>query len=185
LPGPATKVFTLLKPDPGDPERGMRAYMDGNVIGKPEFDADNWKAAVGPADGLAKVRAQKPLFESFVKTQTAKEALESVLADVGANRPKQDAVDRRILAEVRKRGHTYTGSRGKLPGIIDTPRDAGGWPEYKSGDPPPDTDHDGIPDDRERAYGLDPNNAADGAAYRPDGYTNLEHYLNELAAGRP
>jgi hypothetical protein len=185
LPGPATKVFTLLKPDPGDPERGMRAYMDGNVIeGKTEFDADNWKAYVGPAEGMMKVRAEKPLFEPFVKTHTAREAYESVLADVGANRPKQDSVDRRILADVRKREHTYTGSRSKLPGIIDTPTDAGGWPEYKSADPPLDSDHDGIPDDWEKGHGLDPTNPADGAAYGADGYTNLERYLNELATKR-
>ena len=30
-----------------------------------------------------------------------------------------------------------------------------------------------------------PRPAPDGAAYRADGYTNLEHYLNELAAQRP
>jgi hypothetical protein len=182
LPGPATKVFTLLKPDPGDPERGMRTYMDGNVIdGKAEFDADNWKAAVGPAAGLAKVRAERPLFESFVRTHTAREAFEVVLDDVGANRPRPDAVDRRIIADVRKRSHTYTGSRGKLPGIIDTQADAGGWPEYRSAPPPPDADGDGIPDNWEKAHGLDPNDAMDGAAYRADGYTNLERYLNERA----
>lgn len=185
LPGPATTRFTLLKPDPGDPDRGMRAYMTGNVIdGKPEFDADNWAAYVGPADGRAKVRSEKPLFEPFVTTHSAREAFESVLADVGATRPKQDAVDRRVLADVRKRTHTYTGSRGKLPGIIDSPADAGGWPEYRSGGPRADTDHDGIPDDWEKAHGLDPTNRADGAAYRADGYTNLERYLNELADRR-
>jgi hypothetical protein len=185
LPGPATKVFTLLKPDPGDPERGMRAFMIGNVIdGKSEFDADNWKAYVGSADGQAKVKADKPLFESFVKTHSATEALDSVLADVGATLPKQDAIDKRILADVRKREHTYTGSKGKLPGIIDSPKDVGGWPEYKSADAPVDTDHDGIPDDWEKAHGLDPKNPADGAVFRADGYTNLEHYLNELASGK-
>jgi hypothetical protein len=183
LPGPATMVYSLMKPDPGDPERGMRAYMDGNVIdGKAEFDADNWKAYVGPAEGMAKVKSDKPLFESFVTTQTAQEAFESVLADVGATRPKQDAIDKRIIADVRKKTSTYTGSRGKLPGIIDTPADAGGLPEYKSAEPPRDSDHDGIPDDWEKAHGLDPKDAADGAAYCPDGYTNLEHYLNELAS---
>jgi hypothetical protein len=183
LPGPATTVFTLLKPDPGDPDRGMRAHMTGNVIdGRSEFDADNWKAYVGPADGMAKVRQEKPLFEPFVTTHTAKEAFDSVLADVGAMKPKQDAVDRRVIADVRKRGHTFTGSRGKLPGIIDTPKDAGGLPEYKSDDAPPDADRDGLPDAWETAAGLDPKNPADGPAYRPDGYTNLEHYLNVLAA---
>src|SRR5262249_35353488 len=143
LPGPATKVHTFLKPDPGDPERGMRAYMDGNVLdGKPELNADNWKGYVGPAAGMAKVKAGAPLFEPFVQTHTAQEAFASVLADVGATRPKQDAVDRRILADVRKRTTTFTGSKGKLPGIIDTPADAGGLPEYRSAEPPPDSDHD-------------------------------------------
>jgi hypothetical protein len=107
-----------------------------------------------------------------------------VIADVGATRPKQDAVDRRILADVAKRTHTFTGSRGKLPGIIDRPKDAGGWPDYASGTPPVDSDHDGIPDDWEKAHGLDPANPADAGKYRADGYTHLEYYLNELAAGR-
>jgi hypothetical protein len=186
LPGPATRVFTLLKPDPGDPERGMRAHMAGNEIeGKPAVAADNWAAYVGPADGMAKVRSEVPVFDPFVASQTAREALHSVLADVGANRPKPDAVDLRVLADVRKRGHTFTGSRGKLPGIIDTPADAGGLPEYRSADAPPDSDGDGIPDAWEAAHGLDPKNPADAGAYRPDGYTNLEHYLNDLAAPDP
>jgi hypothetical protein len=86
---------------------------------------------------------------------------------------------------VRKKTSTYTGSRGKLPGIIDTPSDAGGLPEYKTGEPPPDADHDGIPDAWEKTHGLDPKDAADGAAYRADGYTNLEFYLNALASPPP
>src|SRR5262249_27131092 len=127
LPGPATKVFTLLKPDPGDPERGMRAYMDGNIIeGKPAIEAGNWRAVVGPKwFGSA-----KQLFESYVKTTSAREAFESVLADVGATKPKRDAVDERVIADVRSRGYKFTGSKGKLPGIIDSQADAGGWPEY-------------------------------------------------------
>jgi Protein of unknown function (DUF3826) len=182
LPGPATKTFTLLKPDPGDPERGMRAHMNGNAIeGKAEFDADNWKAYVGPAAGMAKVKFEQTLFEPFVKTHATKELLAIVLADAGATRPKRDAVDTRIIADVRKRVHTFTGSKGKLPGIIDSPTDAGGLPEYKSGEAPLDTDHDGIPDEWEKAHGLDPKNPADGSAFRRDGYTNLEAWLYELA----
>lgn len=183
LPGSASKNFTLLKPDPGDPDRGMRAFMEGNVIeGKTDLNADNWKAYVGPAEGKMKVKAEKPVFESFVKTHSAKDAYLSVLADVGATRPKQDSVDQRIISEAQKREHTFTGSKGKLPGIIDSPRDAGGWPQYKTGKPLLDTDRDGIPDDWEKANGLDPNDGSDGWKYRTDGYTNLEHYLNSLAA---
>jgi hypothetical protein len=41
-----------------------------------------------------------------------------------------------------------------------------------------DTDGDGMPDLWELAHGLDPRNAADGPALNPDGFTNLERYLN-------
>jgi hypothetical protein len=182
LPGPATRAFTLLKPDPGDAERGMRCYMAGNVIeGKQALDGDNWKAAVLDAKGLALVRSAKELYPSYVTTQTARDAYENVLADVGANLPKLDSFDRRILEDVRKRSHRFTGSKGKLPGIIDSQADVGGWPEYRSAVPPVDADHDGIPDAWERAHGLDLNDPSDGARYvDSSGYTQLERYLNSL-----
>jgi hypothetical protein len=134
-----------------------------------------------------------------VKTQTAREAFTNVLADVGANFPKPDVIDRRIIEEVRTgtvhytgtKGPTYTG-RGRgpnVPGLIDEPtddKDALGspnfpWPEYKSAPAPVDSDHDGIPDDWEKAHGLNPNDPSDANAdLNGDGYTNLEKYLNSL-----
>ena len=44
-----------------------------------------------------------------------------------------------------------------------------------------DSDGDGMPDAYESAIGLDPNDAADGAASATNGYTNLENYMNGLA----
>ncbi len=38
-----------------------------------------------------------------------------------------------------------------------------------------------MPDAWERAHGLDPANADDGAVTAANGYTNVENYLNELA----
>lgn len=181
LPGPATETFTLLKPDPSDADRGMRAYLTGNVIiDKPQFDADNWQGFVGPAEALAKVKSPEPLFEPHVTTHSAVAAFDNVLADVGARRPRLDPIDTHILQDVRRRTHTHTGSKGHLPGIIDTPKDAGGLPDYAAGEAPVDSDHDGMPDDWERAHSLDPNNAADAGKYRADGYTELEGFLNEL-----
>jgi hypothetical protein len=105
-----------------------------------------------------------------VTTSSAKEAFDAVLDRVGAIVPIRDAVDRRIVGEVRN-------GKGR---IIDATREVGGWPEYKTGKPPVDTDGDGIPDDWEKAHGLDPRNAADGARDSGDGYTWLEKYLDEL-----
>src|SRR6185295_9657281 len=93
LPGPATTVFTLLKPDPGDAGRGMRAFLSGNRIeGKPQLDADNWQAFVGSPADLEKIRSTEPLWEPHVTTHPAQDLAEIVLADVGATKPKQDAV---------------------------------------------------------------------------------------------
>jgi pectate lyase len=96
-----------------------------------------------------------------------------VLKYAGATRPERDAIDTRIVGDVQN----GTG------GIIDSPADVGGWVTMWQGTPPSDQDHDGMPDDWETAHGLDPRNAADSAKDRNgDGYTNLEEYLNSLAA---
>lgn len=96
---------------------------------------------------------------------------EDRLRNVGATRPRRDAVDRRILEEAR------TGA-GR---IIDRPEDVGGYPDLAGGTPPIDTDRDGMPDDWESGQGLNPRDPADGNDDRNgDGYTNLENYLFTL-----
>jgi hypothetical protein len=94
-----------------------------------------------------------------------------VLPTVGAYKPSRDVIDRRIVKSVRDRTGTYR---------VNT---SGPWPDLAAGAPapPPDSDHDGMPDAWEKAHGLDPNNDDDGATLSPNGYTNLENYLNELA----
>jgi hypothetical protein len=45
-----------------------------------------------------------------------------------------------------------------------------------------DIDRDGIPDDWEIAHGLRPNTADNNGDFDADGYTNVEEYINEIAA---
>ena len=67
--------------------------------------------------------------------------------------------------------------------FIDCTKNAGGYPVLNSATPPVDTDHDGMPDAWEIAKGLNLNDANDGKLDRDsDGYTNVEEYLNYLAA---
>jgi hypothetical protein len=184
-PGPATVMFDLLKFDGGRPEDPQYYYVSGNVIeGKLTADDPRQGVVLPPEFRKNIFLTDTPVFQPFVTTQTAREAYESVLADVGCNRPAQDAMDQRLTREVREGSTTYTGRRSKLPGIIDTQEDSGGWPAYAVEHRPEgsDSDHDGMPDDWERKHGLNPDQPQDGAAdLDGDGYTNLEDYLNWLA----
>lgn len=157
-----------------------RMYIAGNVWeGRDEVARDNRAAVAFKQSANAAVPPGKhetglvasPFKTPAIKTQPAEKAYELVLAGAGAILPKRDAVDERIINDVKNRS-------GRL---VDTPSDVGGYPELKSAEPPADSDHDGIPDEWERRHNLDPANPADGAAVTPSGYSNLEMYLNELA----
>jgi hypothetical protein len=52
----------------------------------------------------------------------------------------------------------------------------------RGGAPPPDSDHDGMPDVWERRMKLDPRNPADASKdLNGNGYSNLEEYLHDRA----
>ena len=113
-------------------------------------------------------------------TESATAAYESVLAQAGASF-KRDAVDARVVHEVRTGTATYNGSKTGYKGIIDSQSDVGGWPELNLAPAPADTDNDGMPDAWETQNGLNPNDATDGNGIHASGYTNLEMYLNSLS----
>jgi hypothetical protein len=153
-------------------------------------NVDEWSSGKAKSGGKNStndtVRSNSPWFEPYVNTQSAEDAYRSVIASVGANYPKWDYIDSRYISEVTNGKYTYTGSKQKLKGIIDSQNDAGGYPNssnFKGGTAPTDTDGDGMPDAWESAHGLNPNDAKDGAivSLSGDDYTNLEMYLNELA----
>jgi hypothetical protein len=199
-PYPKNKFVTwLLKLDPLNPAWGTESYyMAGNAMEGFDYDADNWQAFASGAEVEKQVRVDHELFPSFVKTHTAREAFTNVLANVGANFPKQDVVDLHIIKDARDGTAEFIGTRGptygdrpspNIPGFIDTQADDKSalgaknfpWPDYETYNVPVDSDHDGIPDDWEKAHGLNPNDASDASKdLNGDGYTNLEKYLNSL-----
>lgn len=107
-----------------------------------------------------------------VSRDPAPSAYQKVLASAGASLAR-DPVDQRVVESVRSRS-------GRL---IDSQREVGGWPALARGTPWRDSDGDGMPDDWERSNRLDPADPRDGAADSDgDGYTNVEEWLNALAA---
>ncbi len=189
-PGPATdpgKVAVLADPSSRGPNDKGSWHVAGNVIeGNPAVTEDNWSGVRGKNF----IKLDQPWDAMTISQQTADEAYKSVLENVGAVLPKRDAIDTRIINEVRSGTATYEGiyktkkrvaDESKITGIIDSQKDVGGWPELKSAPAPTDTDHDGMPDEWERNHDFDPNDADDGPKDSDgDGYTNVEEYLNEL-----
>jgi hypothetical protein len=142
-------------------------YVSGNFIaGRPPMSNDNWKGV----SAVQSLQSPVPFPAPPVQTQSADEAFERVLRNAGATLPKRDTVDSRIVSNVRN-------GTGK---IIQNEKEVGGWPAYTSGEPPLASAEDGIPDEWKRAHGLPLNNPNVANAMSPDGYTELEMYLNSL-----
>jgi len=179
--GPATKDKVKNR-IVGISEDKSRWYISNNyVAGYPAITHDNWNGGVQGDVSIATIRVNKPFPAAPIRTQTAEEAYQLVLENVGAILPKRDALDSRIIQEVRTGTATYGGAWGEGKGIIDSQETVGGWPQLKSTTPPADRDHDGMPDEWEIKRGLSPDNINDGAEDRDgDGYTNVEEYLNWL-----
>ena len=166
----------------------MKVAQNGSVL--IAASADEWASGKAKSGGKNStnntVRSNTPWFDPFVNTQSAEDAYKSVIASVGATAPKWDYIDSRYIKEVTNGTYTYTGSKQKLKGIIDSQNDAGGYPNssnFKGDTAPKDSDGDGMSDVWESAHGLNPNDAKDGVivSLSGDDYTNLEMYLNELA----
>lgn len=169
------------------------AYFD-------DVTADNWAGGVQPADmtreeAVKTLKVDAPLeYSQPEKIMTADEAYAHVLANVGATIPCRDAIDAKVINDVTtglpgyaEDAKVYTSpySKRRLPadsyklGIITNPQQMGGMPEYK-GTPRVDTDGDGMPDDWEKANGLNPNDKADATVLTESGYMNVELYINDL-----
>lgn len=175
LPGPSTKagLYEIILEENIDP----RLYLAGNLgPHRPEGSLDEW-ALVGLGYGEQPApahpfRSPAPFPAPPVTALPAQEALDLVLTQAGATRPVRDPVDERIVQEAR----LGTGR------IIDSPEDVGGYPWLESGQAPPDSDRDGMPDAWEQEMGLNPHDPADATAdLDGDGYTNIEAYLHLLA----
>lgn len=154
-------------------------YVDGNAA----VTLDNWNGGVDLQSGvpLNSTKALVAFAAEPITAHTAEQAYNSVLLFGGASY-KRDAVDVRIMKEVKDGIVTYNGSKTGKKGIIDSQTDVGGWPVLQSLTAPKDTDGDGMPDDWETAKGLDPKVANANAKSLSTGYDNIEVYMNSLVS---
>jgi hypothetical protein len=191
IPGPATTHFLLMRPDGDQMGTGnpQMFYIVGNKMeGYSQYEADNWLGVLPNYSTKEQIRSIVPFFPSYVTTHSVETAYNSVISDVGATRPRRDAIDARVVSDVVNRTFTYRGGIDNLPGIIDSQEDVGGYPVLKGGPVPADSDHDGLPDWLEIQLGLNPyspsaDNSDSNADPDGNGYTIMEDYLEYLARG--
>lgn len=210
-PGPITPLdkpisYRILKPESGrDKSKALsfgKAYVNGNIVyGNKKVTKDNWNGGVQLADDvkeeefLSKIRVNEPFPMPHVTIMPAQKAYNFVMENVGANFPKRDAVDARVVKSVQTGKAIYVENapeftspyiKRRLPadsykqGIITDIRQVGGLPEYK-GTPVKDSDNDGMPDAWEIKNGLNPHDPSDATLdCNGDGYTNIEKYINGI-----
>lgn len=166
-------------------------YINGNFVeGSARATEDNWTYGVYnqfhgsygtvPEEAKTAMRRTEPFpINNNVTTHTAQEAYEKVLDFAGASL-KRDAVDLRIIDNVRKKSFSFPGSNGSANGIIDTQGDVGGWPELASATAPVSTAGDGIPDEWKAAHKLDPEKSLANGKDLSTAYDNIEVYMNSL-----
>ena len=174
--GPASKRDHIVKVQSIDDGSFGKWYIDGNVL------EDHSQTLL--RTGLVRIDSEEVPLEAAltdtpadvapVHTETAADAFKRVLRSAGANLPRRDAHDTRIVSEVQS-GRTTYGN-----GIIASQTEVGGWPELRSAPAPEDSDADGMADAWERRFNPRGDlSFRDDLDFDSDGYTNVEEYLNQ------
>lgn len=183
-------IANYLRPGPSTPRKtSAHAFWSGGVKTQIYFEQNRHEGAPHGArrdqsqllnagesfpedQNLAVSIASVPFEAPAIHATSADSALDLVLLGAGATRPARDAVDERVVAQVRKK-------KGQ---VINSQREVNGWPALARGTAPTDADRDGMPDAWESAHGLNPNDPSDHVRDTDgNGYTAIEDYANGLA----
>ncbi|MCA9236985.1 MAG: hypothetical protein KDA44_16030 [Planctomycetales bacterium] len=165
-----TTIFSSAGP-------ATQIYQSGNLydgVTDGDFNdavAVTWGNFSGPETQLA-----SPLAVAGGVIDSAVAGRDRVLAFAGANWWDRNPIDQRIIDSV-------SAGTGSIPNTVP----AGEWADVLAAPLQTrpagwDTDGDGMPDAWEGAHGLNPGAADNNGDFDADGYTNLEEYLNEIAA---
>ena len=108
-------IANCLKPGPSTTQHprlfhvGDRMALPGSIFvernvleGEPKVDQDNWRGMGAYYLDRDTLKAAEPFPAPPVTTEPARAAYERVLEEAGDTRPARDAVDRRVLREVRE-----------------------------------------------------------------------------------
>lgn len=199
-PGPASSnrerivaIDKNTKPETAIYNIWGKYYINGNYVAEsPDATTDNWthgvfdqfhsRYGVLSAEEKAAIRllTEHPI-NNNVTTHSAQQAYEKVLAVGGASFVR-DAVDLRVIENVRQGTYSAPGSKGSSGGIIDSQEDVGSWPQLATGPVAKDTAGDGMPDTWKQHQQLPVDEPQANGHHLHPVYDNVEVYLNSLVA---
>ncbi len=156
-------------------DANQSAYAAGNLLDSDRDGTLNGSPA-NTVDAAVVLGAPWSSATAGLPTLSAPDAFAVVLSSAGPL--PRDQVDQAAINDARS-----LGACGKLYSTqLDTGFGNSGYGTLTGGTALFDSDGDGLPDAWESAVGLNPASAADAATITASGYTNLEVYLNWLAA---
>ena len=208
---PSAVAYRILKPESKRSKTVVdhfgQAYVQGNFVeGYPDVSKDNWAGGVQPdskapaKDVLTSIRVDRAFDHSPLPIEDAQHMSASCCMQArhfpcttrsirGSSKWSAPARSRRrSCCKVREKAADAKYApqwieelaESAKHGFITDPEEVGGYPEY-NGTPYRDSDHDGIPDDWEVKFGLNPHDPADATQdANGDGYTNIEDFINGL-----
>jgi hypothetical protein len=118
-----------------------------------------------------------PVADEVWKDASTQAAYERTLSEFGATPWARDEVDQVLHDGVVNRSGSIITRESDLAGVSN-----GGFGTLGGSATPLDQDRDGMPDAWEIKYGLSTTTVDSNGDFDNDGYTNLEEYLNDLAA---
>lgn len=135
-------------------DKNRNGKLDGVVIPQKDYTIVSWQA--------------KPFDYPIVTVLKPEKAFDYVLKNAGASLWR-DNVDQRLVRELKSLGTSgeLISREKETPEVLFKPRNT------------KDADGDGMPDFWELKHGLNPHDPSDANKVNPDGYMNLEKYLND------
>jgi len=187
--GPSTsnsRKTQVVAIDSGGGYPYAKYFLEGNYISTSAANtAKNWMGVSMKSGNLSDTSLSK-VTTAFslppVTMQAATDAYTLVLARAGAHLPLRDTLDQRVINNVINGTGAIIDVQGGFSHGTPYAQTINAWPTLAGGTVPTDSDNDGMPDAWEAEMGLNGSNATDRNGIGLNGYTNLENYLNSLAA---
>ncbi|TWT97554.1 hypothetical protein Pla108_17060 [Botrimarina colliarenosi] len=150
---------------------------DGDAVHDPEVYTGSSRNLGNVVSGsYTRVTTPYPVADPIWQEATPELAYQRVLAEFGPNPTNRNDLNALLASNVADRTGYQISNQSQLPISGD------GWGDILGGAAPTDTDRDGMPDAWEAKHGLSTTVANNNGDFDADGFTDLEEYLNDLAA---